>query len=123
MEEASVDDIFEVRGENLARVFQELQESRRTIAGVPVSPETALSCSAVLACVRVISETVAALPLNVYERLAGGGKDVANDYSLQLVLSEQPNGWMTSFEFRELMQSWMLLWFQVFRRKLLQASF
>jgi HK97 family phage portal protein len=110
VEEASVDDIFEVRGENLARVFQELQESRRTIAGVPVSPETALSCSAVLACVRVISETVAALPLNVYERLAGGGKDVANDYSLQLVLSEQPNGWMTSFEFRELMQSWMLLW-------------
>jgi HK97 family phage portal protein len=110
VEEASVEDIFEVRGENLARVFQEIQEARRTVSGVAVSPETALSCSAVLACVRVISETVAALPLNVYARLATGGKEIADDYPLQLILSEQPNSWMTSFEFRELMQSWMLLW-------------
>jgi HK97 family phage portal protein len=53
---------------------------------------------------------VAALPFSLYRRLVGGGKEVAAGMPLHLILSEQPNGWMTSFEFRELMQSWLLLW-------------
>jgi phage portal protein BeeE len=37
-------------------------------AGVPVTQDTAMAYSAVHACVRVISETMAALPWQVYRR-------------------------------------------------------
>lgn len=108
-ESAAVSDIFEVRS-NLSRIFEEISDSRRTASGVLVSPEAALQCSAVLACVRVISESVSSLPLSLYRRIAGGGKEIASGMPLHLILSEQPNSWMTGFEFRELMQSWLLLW-------------
>lgn len=108
-ESANIDDILEVRS-SLSRVFEEISESNRTVSGVSVSPETALQCSAVMACVRVVSESVASLPLSLYRRLIGNGKEVAEGMPLHKILSEQPNSWMTSFEFRELMQSWCMLW-------------
>jgi HK97 family phage portal protein len=108
-EAAAIDDILEVRS-GLSRVFEEISESKKTVSGISVSPETALQCSAVLACVRVVSESVASLPFSLYRKLIAGGKEVADGMPLHKVLSEQPNAWMTSFEFRELMQSWCLLW-------------
>ena len=36
-------------------------------AGKPVNPRTAVQMTAVYACVRVIAETVASLPLHVYQ--------------------------------------------------------
>ena len=108
-EDATIDDIVEVRS-NFSRLFEEIRETQSTVSGVSISPETALQCSAVLACVRVISESVAALPFSLFRRIPGGGKEIAGGLPLHTILSEQPNGWMTSFEFRELMQSWLLLW-------------
>ena len=108
-EDAEVEDLIELRG-NLSRIFEEIVNTRRTIAGVTVSPETALETSAVLCCVRVLSESIASMPFGVYRRLPGGGKEVAEEQHLHEVLAYQPNSWMTSFEFRELMQSWILLW-------------
>jgi HK97 family phage portal protein len=104
-----VSDLIELRG-NLSRIFEEISNTRRTASGVTVSPETALECTAVLACVRVLSESIASLPFNVYRRLPGGGKEIAEEQHLHEVLCYQPNSWMTGFEFRELMQSWLLLW-------------
>lgn len=110
MEEATEPgDLFELRS-GLSRVFEEIIDTRRTTAGVPVSPETALQCSAVLSCVRVLSESIASMPFNVYRRLPGGGKEIAEDHPLQEVLAYQPNDWMTSFEWREWCQSQLLLW-------------
>ncbi len=104
-----VSDLIELRG-NLSRIFEEITNTRRTASGVTVSPETSLECTAVLACVRVLSESIASLPLNVYRRLPGGGKEIAEDQHLHEVLAYQPNSWMTGFEFRELLMSWLLLW-------------
>ncbi len=104
-----VSDLIELRG-NLSRIFEEISNTRRTASGVSVSPETALECTAVLACVRVLSESIASLPFNVYRRLPGGGKEIAEEQHLHEVICYQPNSWMTGFEFRELMQSWLLLW-------------
>jgi HK97 family phage portal protein len=104
-----VSDLIELRG-NLSRIFEEISNTRRTASGVTVSPETALECTAVLACVRVLSESIASLPFNVYRRLPGGGKEIAEEQHLHEVICYQPNSWMTGFEFRELMQSWLLLW-------------
>ena len=104
-----VSDLIELRG-NLSRIFEEISNTRRTTSGVAVSPETALECTAVLACVRVLSESIASLPFNVYRRLPGGGKEIAEEQHLHEVICYQPNSWMTGFEFRELLQSWLLLW-------------
>lgn len=108
-EDEEVADLIEMRS-NLSRIFEEIVNTRRTVAGVTVSPETALECSVVLACVRVLAESIASLPMGVYKRLPGGGKEIAEEQHLHEVLCYQPNSWMTAFEYRELMQSWLLLW-------------
>lgn len=105
----AVGDVVELRS-NLGRIFEEITSSRRTAAGVTVSPETALECNTVLACVRVLAESIAAMPMNVMRRRSDGGAEIAAEQHLHEVLAYQPNSWMTSFEFKELMQSWLLLW-------------
>jgi phage portal protein BeeE len=82
----------------------------RTSAGVRVTAETALECSTVLACVRLIAENVATVPLHVYRRLPEGGKERARDLPLYRMLQQQPNGWQTSFEFREMLTAHCLLY-------------
>lgn len=73
----------------------------RSNAGVRIDASNAHSVAAVFACLRVIAETVASLPLHVLERTAGGGKRVARELPLYRQLHAQPNAWQTSFEWRE----------------------
>jgi HK97 family phage portal protein len=86
----------------------------RTVAGVRVTPETALQCSAFLACVRVISESVASLPLHLYERVGGGDRVRADSLPLYRMLHQQPNSWQTALEFREQMTALYLMYGQSF---------
>lgn len=81
-----------------------------TRSGVAVSEQTALRSSAVFACVRILSEAVASLPLPVYRRLSGGGKERDPTHPLYRVLHDQANDEMTAFTFRELLMSHLLLW-------------
>lgn len=80
-----------------------------TDSGETVTGYKAMTTSAVYACVRIIAETVASLPLHVYER-QDRGKRRATDFPLYSILHDSPNELMTSFEFRELMQANLLLW-------------
>ena len=48
-EDAVVDEMVEMRS-GISRVFEEIVEQRQTAAGVAISPETALRCSAPAAC-------------------------------------------------------------------------
>ncbi len=64
--------------------------SRQTVAGVEVSDRTMLTLSAVWACVRLISETIATLPLSMYEKTPTGRR-VATNHKLHMVLHDQPN--------------------------------
>ena len=73
----------------------------RNAAGVRIDSSNAHSVAAVFACLRVIAETVASLPLHVLERTPGGGKRIARELPLYRQLHAQPNGWQTSFEWRE----------------------
>jgi HK97 family phage portal protein len=82
----------------------------RSPAGVRITPETALQCSTVLACVRLIAENVATVPLHLHRRLPEGGKERARDLPLYRLLQQQPNGWQTSFEFREMLTAHCLLY-------------
>lgn len=74
-----------------------------TTSGEHVDADIAMRVAAVYACVRVLSEAVASLPLKLYRRREDGGKEVAGEHSLYGLLHDSPNGWMTSFEFVEQM--------------------
>jgi HK97 family phage portal protein len=78
-------------------------------AGIPITPESALRVAAVFACVRVLAETIASLPLFVYKRLPGGGKEKDPEHPLYKILHDQPNRWQTSFEFFEMLQGHLAL--------------
>ncbi len=74
-----------------------------TKAGQPVTPPSSLKCSVVYACVKVISETIASLPLFVYQRRPDGGKEPAyKDYRWKL-LHDKPNAFQTAFEWKEML--------------------
>ena len=78
-------------------------------AGKPVNPRTAVQMTTVYACVRVIAETVASLPLNVY-RYTDRGSEKALTHPLYRILHDEPNHEMTSFILRETMLAHLLLW-------------
>ena len=71
--------------------------------GVAINAENSLMCSAVLAAIRVIGETISTLPLHVYRSLPEGGKEKDKSNPLYRLLHTQTNSWQSSFEFRELM--------------------
>lgn len=81
----------------------------RTKSGAWVTPDTALQVAAVYACVRVLAETVASLPLIVYRRLDGGAKERDPEHPLYRLLHDQPNRWQTAAEWREQMMAHLLL--------------
>lgn len=80
-----------------------------TAAGVDVSPEGALRHLAVYACVRVLAESVASLPLIVYARGDDGSKQRADSFPLYTLLHDAPNPEMTALEFRETLMGHLAL--------------
>ena len=69
----------------------------------------AFSVAAVYACVRVIAETTASLPIILYRRRPDGGKDRAEGDPLYDLLRYKPNPFQTSMEFREQLLTHALL--------------
>ena len=78
-------------------------------SGKSVSEITALQTTAVYACVRILAETIASLPLHTY-RYSSGGKATAQEHPLYHLLHSEPNPEMTSFVFRETLMGHLLLW-------------
>jgi len=69
--------------------------------GVRVNAARAIQIVAVFACVRILAETIGALPLHLYRRLPTGGKEKATDHPLYWLMHDAPNQEMTSMELRE----------------------
>lgn len=86
----------------------------RSSAGVKIDSNNAHQVAAVFACLRIRAETVASLPLHVLERTAGGGKRLARELPLYRQLHDRPNGWQTSFEWREQAVMHVDLWGDAF---------
>ena len=71
-------------------------------AGQAVNARTAMQLATVWACIRLISETIAPLPIIVYERNKNDdGRKVARYYPLYTILHDSPNANMTAVEFWE----------------------
>lgn len=79
-------------------------------SGAHVTEETALRFSAVFSCVRVLAESVAQIPLKVYERLPGGGKREVPEHPLYPIVHDWPNDEVTSFGWRESSMGHLLTW-------------
>ncbi len=78
-------------------------------SGKRVNEFTAMQTTAVYACVRILAETLAALPLQLY-RFTPTGKERVYDHPLYHLLHDEPNPEMTSFIFRETLMSHLLIW-------------
>ena len=81
----------------------------RSTAGKSVNDRTAMQQIAVYACVRVLSEAIAQLPLHVYE-YTDKGKERVPRHPLYFLLHDQPNPEMTSFVFRETLMAHLLIY-------------
>ena len=69
-----------------------------------------MQMTAVYACVRILSEAIAGLPLHLYRYTDNGGKEKAIDHPLYLLMHDEPNPEMSSFVFRETLMTHLLLW-------------
>jgi HK97 family phage portal protein len=74
-----------------------------TGTGITVTPESAMKVSSVYACVRILAETVASLPLKIYEEV-NGNQRVAS-HPLNRILGATCNGEQTALELREFQMS------------------
>ena len=76
---------------------------------VIVTPETALTFSAVYAAVRCISESIAQLPLNYYKK-STKGREIDFSSNLQFLIHDEPNQYQTKYVFIETLINTLLLY-------------
>lgn len=81
----------------------------RTTSGKNVNEMTALQTTAVYACVRILAEAIASLPIHVY-KYTDEGKEQDVSHQLYYLLHDEPNPDMTSFVFRETLMTHLLIW-------------
>ena len=81
-----------------------------TAAGKSVNERSAMQLTAVYACVRILAEGIAGLPLHLYKCGKNGSREKVVDHPLYFLLHDEPNPEMTSFVFRETLMTHLLLW-------------
>ena len=82
----------------------------RTTSGKVINEKNAMQASAVYACIRVLSETVASLPISVFSNGDDGGKIKEYDHPLYRILHSEPNPEMTAYTLKEVMMVHLLLY-------------
>lgn len=85
-------------------------------AGTTVTEWKSLQLSCVFACVRLISTTMAMLPLSLHQEVKDKSK-IATNKKLHKVLYRMPNPELTAFTFKQTMQSHVLLFGNAYARK------
>ena len=87
-----------------------------TSAGVAVTEQSSIRLTTVYACVRLLSWTLASLPLNVYENMERGKRKVPA-HSAYRLLHDRPNPEQTSFGFRSLGMAHLCLYGNFYAEK------
>ncbi len=100
--------VAEKRTVGIPAEWQELVLGRR-LDNMHASPTTALQCSALVACIRLLSTAVSSLDLGVFE-IVSDGMQPAPGHPVDYVISLRPNKRQTSVEWRRDMVTRMLLW-------------
>ena len=84
--------------------------TENTAAGIHVDEQTALTSTAVWRAVSLVSQTIGALPLHLYEQEGERTKSKATAHQLYRLMHDEPNPEQTAMEFREMMQAHALTW-------------
>ncbi|WP_035367591.1 phage portal protein, partial [Acetobacter pasteurianus] len=86
-----------------------------THSGKLVSVNTAMQLDTVWACTRLISDTIGAMPLKLYQRSPDGtSSTLARDHPLYRILCRSPNTDMSAIEFWSSMVACLMLWGNAF---------
>jgi len=89
----------------------------KTKSGASISEFNAMQLAIVWCCIKILSEDSASLPLHLYRRLPGGGKERATEHPLYSFLHDSPNPEMTAMSFRETLKSHILSWGNTYAEK------
>lgn len=81
----------------------------RTMAGVNITPDNAVTVAAVWACLRYLSQTVAVLPWHVMKD-GEKGPEIQKNNQVDWLLWKRPSPEWSSFQFRETLIHWALRW-------------
>lgn len=80
-----------------------------TASGVSVTPELAMKVTTVYACVSHLADSIAMLPLVLYQEGDRNSREPARRNPLYSVIKHRPNRWQTPFEWRRMMAGHLLL--------------
>lgn len=92
-----------VRGDDLPNAWGPFGE-------VAMDGTNGLSIAAYYSCVKILAEDVSTLPLHIYRRLPGGGKERATDHRLYATLHDRPNPEMTGVNLWETLMGHTVMW-------------
>lgn len=84
-------------------------------SGQVITERNAVAVTTVFRCVNVISDSLSAAPLTIYERERDAegndvGREQLDDHPLHRLLHDQPNPEMTAMTFRHVLQGHLLIW-------------
>lgn len=88
--------------------------SLSSTSGAAVTETAALGIPTVWACVKLLADNVAMLPIHVSRVMPNGHLRPARDHALFTLLRELPNPEMTAFEMQSAMQGHLALWGHAF---------
>ena len=97
--------------------------SKKTSSGEEVDEESSLKFSAVYASIRILSETLAALPWHIYRREPDGNKYIDPTHQLYNLIHSEPSPQVTSFAFRETMMAMVSLWGNAYAKIIRNGSY
>lgn len=83
--------------------------NRPTLSGERVTADSALKVSTVLACVKVVSEDLAKLPLNLYKTDGKGSREKQREHPVFKLLRRKPNRFQTAYNFKNFMEAEKML--------------
>lgn len=81
-----------------------------TIPRIAVTPDNALRFPAVSAPIRLISGSLSVMPLELFRRTEGGGRERDDASPLYDLVHKKPNDWQTSAQFRKVLVERALAW-------------
>jgi HK97 family phage portal protein len=85
-------------------VIARIDSARATASGTTVSDRTALQQAAVWACVRIISESIAQLPISLYQ-VRGNRSELVSEHDA-IALLQEPNQHQDPHEFWSMLIAW-----------------
>jgi HK97 family phage portal protein len=92
---------------------------QEAVRGRAINERSALQLSTVMACVRLLSQTIASMPLSIYKRLPNGDRRAATEHPLYSILHDQPNKDTTAVDFWQVILNGMFLGGTGYARKLM----